>query len=693
MEERKFSIEPYLVRLDEALVSNKKWLVALALGAFVLKVIYVLESADSLELHVPIMDAKYYDNTARDILSGNVLRREAFFMGPLYSYFLAVVYGVFGRDFTVVRLIQAAGGTATIVLTYLLGCRAFRPVIGLLSAILLALYGAFAFYETQILMMWMGALLNTAMLLLLLRIKPQSRPFSYLAPGFLLGLSALARANILVFWPIAIVWILVVQMATSRWAKAAAFTAATVIAILPVTIHNYIASRDLVPVTSNAGINFYIGNSEVATGIFYPPPGTDFVTDATTRTYVERLTGRDMTPSEVSAYWFDKAFSFIRSHPAAELKLLGRKAAMFFNAYEMPQIESYDLTRRRYSSLRLFPIHFWFLGAVGIFGLLFSLSRWRKHFLLYGFVLSYALSIVCFFVTARYRIQIAPVMALFTGYALLGAVPRVNDVRRGVGTLGLLLLIFFLTQPRLFAMDPDEVDFREHIHEARRASVVGEYERAVEQIDLAIELFPDYYEGYLHRAIIHKEGEQLFKAIEDYSRALRKRPDLSSVHYDLAQTFRRVRLKRQAIDEYKKAIELDPVMIKAYNNLGITYSELGQYQQAVENFERVIEMDPSYLKAYNNLGAALAESGRVDQAIDVLRKAVERDPNYARSYRNLANAYISNRLIQSAIEALTAYVRLVPGDDKARADLDKLYIAARGDSSAASPENGDESGE
>jgi Tfp pilus assembly protein PilF len=541
-------------------------------------------------------------------------------------------------------------------------------------------------------MMWMGALLNTAMLLLLLRIAPQSRPLSYLAPGFLLGLSALARANILMFWPIAVVWILIIQKAPARWAKAGAFTAAAVIAILPVTIHNYIASRDFVPVTSNAGINFYIGNSEVATGIFYPPPGTDFVTDATTRTYVERLTGRDMTPSEVSAYWFDKAFSFIRSNPAAELKLLGRKAAMFFNAYEMPQIESYELTRRRYSSLKLFPVHFWFLGGVGILGLLLSWSRWRSHFLLYGFVLSYALSIVCFFVTARYRIQIAPVMALFTGYALLGPLPRINSARRGAGILGLLLLIFFLTQPRLFAMDPDEVNFREHVHEARRASAVGDYEHALDQIDLAIELFTGYYEGYLHRAIIHKEGKQLFKAIEDYSRALQWRPDLSSVHYDLAQTFRRVNLKRQAIDEYKKAIALDPVMIKAYNNLGITHSELGQYQQAVENFERVIEMDPSYLKAYNNLGAALAESGRVDQAIDILRQAIQRDPNYARSYRNLANAYISKRSIQPAIEALTAYVALVPDDDRARADLDKLYIAARADSSATGPESRDESG-
>jgi tetratricopeptide (TPR) repeat protein len=677
-------LEKILARADEALDSNVKWLIGFALIAFAVKAIYVVQSAGSLQIRVPIMDTRHYDNTARDILNGNFLRREAFFMGPLYAYFLAAVYGLFGRDFTVVRLIQAVGGALTVVLTYLLGKRVFRPSIGLLGAVLLTLYGAITFYETQMLMMWMGALLNVSALLLLLSVQPRARWSAYVAPGILLGLSALARANILLFCPIAAVWIVFVQGGMGRWRKAAVFAAAVVVAILPATIHNYIASRDFVPVTSNAGINFYIGNNERATGIFDPPPGTDFISDATTRSYVERLMGRDMSPSEVSGYWFKRAYAFIRSDPAAELKLLARKTIMFFNAFEIPQIESYDLTRRKFRIFRLLPVNFWFLGGLGILGMLFTLGRWRRYFLLYGFVFAYAFSIIIFFITARYRVQIAPVLALFAAYSLVNVLPGCfRNFRRGAATCGVLLLILLVMQPRLFAMQPREIQYREYVHEARRASKVGEYNYAVQQIDRAIELFPDYHEGYIHRAIIHTKGKHQFKAIEDYSRALDLDPQLPGVHYDLAQAFRRVNLKEQAIEEYEKAIELDPLMVRAYNNLGITYSELHQYDQAVANFRKVIEIDPNYLKGYNNLGAALAESDRVEDAITVFRQAIERDSTYARSYRNLANAYISTAQIQPAIEALTHYLRLEPDDARAREDLEKLYIAAAADSGDA----------
>ncbi len=371
-------MEKYLDRIDAWLEGNRKWLFGLAALTFVLKVFYVHQSSGSLQTNVLIMDAKYYDNTAQDIIGGNIMRREAFFMGPLYSYFLAVVYSVFGRDFTVLRIIQAAGGAVTVVLTYLLGRRLFRPSTGLAGALLLTFYGAVTFYETQVLMMWMGALLNTLMLYLLVCTGPRAGWRAYILPGIVLGVSSLARANVLIFLPFVLAWILLVRDVTARWQKAVALTGAVVLAILPVTIHNYVVSRDFVPVTSNAGVNFFIGNSENATGIFYPPGDTDFVTDPTTRRYVERLLGRDLTPSQLSNYWFGRAFDFIRDNPGAELKLMWRKTAMFFNAYEIPQMESYDLARERYFSLKILPVSFWFLVSLGLLGLIFSFKRWWR---------------------------------------------------------------------------------------------------------------------------------------------------------------------------------------------------------------------------------------------------------------------------------------------------------------------------
>ena len=44
-------------------------------------------------------------------VAGHVIRGEAFFMGPLYPYFMAFVYSVFGESLLLKGLIQIAGGS------------------------------------------------------------------------------------------------------------------------------------------------------------------------------------------------------------------------------------------------------------------------------------------------------------------------------------------------------------------------------------------------------------------------------------------------------------------------------------------------------------------------------------------------------------------------------------------------------
>ena len=110
-----------LARADDVLTRERKWPIILFALAYLLKLLYIIQSADALHVSVPIMDAKYYDEMAQDIAAGNVLRRDAFFMGPLYPYFLSLVYSIFGRDFMVVRLLQIAVGAATVCLTFLVG--------------------------------------------------------------------------------------------------------------------------------------------------------------------------------------------------------------------------------------------------------------------------------------------------------------------------------------------------------------------------------------------------------------------------------------------------------------------------------------------------------------------------------------------------------------------------------------------
>jgi len=685
MKEKYQKFEALLDEIDRRLVSNHKWIYVLFGACFFLKLLYVLQSADSIQVTVPILDSEYYDTTAKEIAAGHFLRKDAFFMGPLYSYFLGFIYSIFGRNFMLVRAIQILGGSFTVVLTYFIGKKIFRPSTALFAALMLVFYGAVTFYEGQLLMMWLGTLLNMSLLYVLLRGNERGGVKKYVLAGFLLGLSALARANVLIFLPVLLIWIFL-QEGKRRKTFSLALVAATVATILPATVHNYVVSSDFVPITHNGGVNFYIGNSPTATGIFYPPAGVDFVTDASTRGYVERMVGRDLRPSQVSRYWYGMAFHFIREHPLKELKLLLRKSALILNGYEVPQIESFDLSKSRFGTLRILFVNFWVLISLGIVGMIYSLRKWRRCFLLYGYVVSLLFSIVLFFVTARYRIQVAPVLCIFAAYAVVEVFPgAVRSLRRVYVPLLLTAILLILTQPAIFALPQKDVLWREHIHQARRLNDMGKFDEALKEIDSAIEIHPNQPDGYVHRAIIYKSHGKLFQAIDNYEKSLKLSPDQPGVHYDLAQSLKDLRLYEPAIEEYNRAIKLDPLMIEAYNNLGVTYRDMGRFDMAVQYFQKVIDMDPKYIKAYNNLGASLAENDQGERAVEVLKKAIELDPSYANAYKNLARVYVQQQKYKDAVASLEHYLRLSPNDAHAKDILDTLRKVVEADTTGGEP--------
>jgi len=670
---------------DERLASYRRIPLILFACAFVLKALYVIASNSSLDIRVPIMDAKYYDEMAREIASGGVVRPGAFFMSPLYQYVLGLVYAVVGRDFLVVRLLQAAGGALTVALVYRLGCIVLRPSVALTASVFLMLYGAATFNEGQMLVMWLGTLLNTSVLVVLAGVVQRREAWRLVAAGALLGLAALARANALLFVPVAAAWAAWALPGNSavRVRNAAVVVLAVAIVILPATVHNYVASRDVVLVTSNGGLNFYIGNSRQATGIFYPPPDVDFVGDTTTRIYIERKMGRDLKPSEISGYWYARAADDMREDPARALRVMLRKVALFVNGYEIPQLDSFAKARADHGILRALFVSFWWLSALGLVGLFVGWRRSRGHALLAAFVLTYAVSIILFFVTARYRVQVAPVLALFAANLLLVEVPRLRHAPRRLAGVGVaVVLAFAATAPGLFEWDARELSFRAHVHNARRHSEIGEKDKALREINRAIGLFPDYFEGYIHRATIHTATRNHFGAMEDYAKAVELRPDLANIHYDLAQTLQRVNLVDEAIEEYRAAVVADPYMIKAYNNLGIALRGQERFDEALASFRAVVELDPAYVRGYNNLGACLAEAGRIQEAIELFHTMLIQFPDYANTYRNLAMAYTSQRQVAPALDAIEKYLEMRPDDTMAIEMREKLLIAQRADSTS-----------
>src|SRR5206468_1429717 len=169
--------------------------------------------------------------------------------------------------------------------------------------------------------------------------------------------------------------------------------------------------------TSQAGQNFFIGNNpDNLTGMYRAPEfvradpkfeEVDFAREA------ERAVGRQLKPSEVSHYWFNRARMFITARPADFFRVLRQKAALFWNEYEIPDnLDIYFFNR--YSSLmRLWLPAFGTVAPLGVLGMVLCIREWRRIWPLYLFVLGYFVSVILFYVFSRYRLPVVPFLMVF----------------------------------------------------------------------------------------------------------------------------------------------------------------------------------------------------------------------------------------------------------------------------------------
>ncbi|HUU03584.1 MAG TPA: glycosyltransferase family 39 protein [Myxococcota bacterium] len=383
----------------------------------------------------PVGDELNFHQTALALLSDHSL--VSFLYQPLYSYFLAGVYWLFGPDVGTVRTIQLAIGVGTTVLFYGLGRELSEGGdagrwTGRLAGTIAALYGPQVFFEGQLLAPALTLPLTAGALWCLLVAVRRSKPWVLIVGGLLLGLACMGRPNLLVMLPAGLVWLLMrIRPWRWIWLSAGLLVGGVILGLSPSWIHNAVSGQGFVPVSSSGGHSFFIGNNPQATGGFHIPKGMR-IDDSDHAAYrrsltllAERDAGRDLTPAEVSAYWWHRGLDFWAEHPGQALWLSGKKLLLELNSVERPIHYPYVFAQE------VAPI----LGYLLSFGIVFPFAvlgvwfGWRRRAgvgLLLGCAGAYMLTLVAFYVADRYRILL---LAAFIPLAGLGMVEFARTIR------------------------------------------------------------------------------------------------------------------------------------------------------------------------------------------------------------------------------------------------------------------------
>ena len=172
-------------------------------------------------------------------------------------------------------------------------------------------------------------------------------------------------------------------------------------------------------------------------------------------------------------------------------------------------------------------------------------------------------------------------------------------------------------------------------------SLVGQPDTALEQLDRALTLNPNYIEALIHRALVLNElgREEEANAVLRRARQITTErrggfhghvaAKLANQHAAMGQAYLEAGGLNEAIAQYEAALALGPGFHDLRYKLGRLLLEAGRALDAHEHFQRIVRERPSFLDAAAMLGLAcyLAGDGLGARAVwEELRTRRPEDP-------------------------------------------------------------------
>ncbi len=610
--------------------------------ALTIRVAYLLLSRRSPFFEPMLLDPAYYHQWAMRVASGQIGTEGVFYGLPLYPYFLGVVYKVSGASLVVTKCVQMLLGIVALFFVWKTTGKIASRGAAIFATLLGACYGPLFFQEGILTPEALAVPLYAAAFYAACVYIEAPSVRRGLCTGALFGLSALTKAGI---FPFVFIFIAISAVRLRRAGKgfwpAVACAALFVAVLAPVTLHNFIRGKDHVLLTSHAGLNFYIGNNPEAEGVFKAPEGTGSNVDAQiqdSRIAAERALGRPLKPSEVSKYWSDRGWEWIRGNPGKFLKLSAVKLLLFFDRREISDIDDYSFSKKFNPMLRFPWPDFSLLGPLVLLGLFLAASGQARHRgLILTWVAGYLGGLILFFINARYRLPLLGVFFPLAGLALYETLRRLRAREWGRVAVYALILAAGAGLTRLGLVAPD---------------------RSRDEVNAG-----DIY--------LMKNDPA--RAMDFYREALSIKPDSAKANLAMGIALTKSGRNEEAKDYYLKAIEIDPKFSLAYNNVGLWYDSKGDLGEAERYFLRAIELNPNSPQAFNNLGMVYGKQGENEKALEYFERSIALSP--PGSARVLTNAgLVLYRLgrRREALEHWEAAVRVDPSFGEARKALQAL---------------------
>jgi tetratricopeptide (TPR) repeat protein len=150
----------------------------------------------------------------------------------------------------------------------------------------------------------------------------------------------------------------------------------------------------------------------------------------------------------------------------------------------------------------------------------------------------------------------------------------------------------------------------EHLEAAAAYYADGEYDKAIVELEQAIELEPDNAGAYTtNLALSYSMNGDYENAVAAWTEVINAEPDKADAYYERAMSHFDLKQYSRAMADCTQAIDLDPTNLHAYRIRGKSHAFMEDCEQAIADFARTIALDPASDEAYFNRAVSLTKTG------------------------------------------------------------------------------------
>ncbi len=542
----------------------------------------------------PSSDVLYYLNWANALVTEDGGSGGIFFGLPLYPYVLAFLLKLGGGHLWVPRAFFLVLGSLNCLLIYRLGKRIFSVPVAVLASLLSALNFHFIYYDWLLMPVTLLITLGLIILLAVTELREDSRLTEFGFLGTVLGIASLGDGKFVIFASLLFTYWFFRFRRSDRLGKILlVFLTGFALILFASALRNRMTGREWVLIGAQKGYNFYAGNNPHADGT-YKNPGflrpSHGGLDADQKAVAQQVTGRPLSPRQVSDFWMRQGLRFIRQNPMRYVQLLLKKFALFWTAHEKTFDIDLILQARWRRLLDINPYRL--VVAMAVIGFLVCVKLHRQTVFLNLLVLSQLIFSLIFFVSHRHRITVWPVFLLYESAALVHlwrwARGR-NWIRLFSASIGLCVLLFLLNPVELTC------DERQFLYDSKAAPVWearGRFKKAEALYRKALRVHPrDVNNLYNLGTLLAKSGK-LNEAERLFNRALAINPYDPNLYYNLGYVNKARGHIREAVKNYNKTLALEPQSPDALYQLAELYRQQGRCHLAVPLYRKISEISP-----------------------------------------------------------------------------------------------------